>query len=226
MDGIINKISANLIHIAPVPIYRRNLQLDFDLPSFMQFTEELLTEKEIDVPDERHAEELGIDLPKFPSYWATRSRPAIGIWHGVPTNQILDSNHDYVKTIRKKIENCYLDYRRQCGKNLDKFKFEESWIQYYKEADRKVVHNHERYDDIENNEVTVGCLYLSDGNPPDRMPYSGVITFNVRGVDYHFKPYNNLLLLFPSYLLHQVQSFYGTSSRIVINFHIKAINKC
>lgn len=54
------------------------------------------------------------------------------------------------------------------------------------------------------------------------MPYSGVLSFRVRNVNYFVRPAAGLLILWPADVLHEVHPFYGARERVVINFNINA----
>jgi len=96
----------------------------------------------------------------------------------------------------------------------------ESWVQFYKQADYKVLHNHERYGPPYPDNRWAGSYYIDDGDPDSTMPYSGVLSFRVRQVNYYVRPRPGLLLMWPADILHQVHPFYGSRERVAVNFNI------
>jgi Putative 2OG-Fe(II) oxygenase len=179
----------------------------------------------LEVPDERHAADLG-SVPTFPDgVWRERYGPAVGIWHRVPTNNVLDLVQiEPIIRLRKHIHDLHREVSRLAGEAVTESEFLESWIQFYKDGDRKVLHNHERYGHPFMENMWVGTYYIDDGAPDPSMKYAGVLSFRIRNENYLFRPEPGLLMLWPYDLLHEVHPFYGSRNRIVINFHIRGVD--
>jgi hypothetical protein len=224
--GILHPAQDDLFHLAPVPVIYK--QLDFaDLDAFnadlMRVARESLTEPEIEVPDVRHIDEKGIQVKFDDDAWSETQIPAIGVWHGVPTNSFLDIKTESVARLRGIIEERY-QYALRATEEVDSSEpwISESWIQFYKDGDYKVLHNHERYGPPYPAHRWSGAYYLQDGEPDDSMPYAGMFSFRVRQTNYYIRPKAGLLLLWPADILHEVAPFYGKQERVVVNFNINA----
>lgn len=218
------KYRDDIYHLAPIPVVYKKLknvkQLNEKLIKTAQkgFAPEIL-----DVPDERHIHNLGNPITFPDEIWKETQIPAVGIWHRVPTNNFLNFNQEEVIKLRSIIEKEYSKALRITA-NLTNIKpdISESWIQFYKNGDTKVLHNHERYGPPYPSERWAGAYYIDDGNPDPHMPYSGVFSFRVRDSNYYVKPQAGLLMMWPADILHEVHPFYGSKTRIVINFNINA----
>jgi hypothetical protein len=149
----------------------------------------------------------------------------IGSRFWTPPNDFLNIDEECVKKIKKRVELGYMEM-------LDKLGFEhnrkpmitESWMQYYNPTEGRGhnAHNHCRWQP--NEETTLnfsGGYYLSDGDPVDDHPYSGVFTFHVRGMSYFIRPKKGMLIIWPYDIVHSVKPFYGKTHRCVINFNIQ-----
>jgi|SRR5215510_1422425 len=214
-------------HLAPIPVLYRHLQFD-DLADFnaalMRKARETYSEDILDVPDIRHLEDLG-SVPTFPdTAWKEPQKPAVGVWHRVPTNSFLNITDPNVTRLRDII----VESHRHIVDNLREEVYGssqilENWIQFYRQGDYKVLHNHERYGEPFFQNMWVGVYYVNDGEPDSDKKYSGLLSFSVRGCNYYIRPKPGLLLMWPSDILHEVHPFYGKSHRIVINFHVRNV---
>jgi hypothetical protein len=224
---ILRPVTGDLFHFAPVPLVYREL----DLPDLEELNAALIAEARatysgpvLEVPDRRHVEDLG-QAPEFSDdLWSETQVTPVGIWHRVPTNNFLDVQAECVKRLRSIIEERYLFALTATGSvdstdGLEPW-VSESWIQFYKNSDDKVLHNHERYGPPYPEYPWSGAYYLHDGDPDPTMPYAGVFSFHVRRANYFIRPKAGLLMLWPADILHEVHPFYGAKERIVINFNI------
>jgi len=182
-----------------------------------------MPEPVLEVPDVRHARTLG-SVPEFDdSSWAEAQTTAVGVWHRVPVNQFLDVPEAPVQRLRSLIEDGYRSAVAAVEGAADVEPWiTESWIQFYKDGDYKVLHNHERYGPPYPDRRWAGAYYIDDGGPDPAMPYSGVFSFSIRGVSYFIRPRAGLLMLWPADILHEVHPFYGERDRVVINFNINS----
>jgi hypothetical protein len=212
-------------HLAPVPVLYRMLDWA-DLADFngklADVARQVFTREILDVPDERHLEDLG-SVPTFPgTAWREPQRPAVGVWHRVRTNDFLNVADPSVERFRDVV----LDSHRHIVETVGEDEYYgsqlmENWIQFYQQGDYKVLHNHERYVAPFIQDMWVGVYYVSDGDPDLDKKYSGLLSFSIRGCNYLIRPKPGLLLMWPSDILHEVHPFYGKSERIVVNFHIR-----
>ncbi len=211
----------DIYHLAPIPIVYKILNNTENLNKQLIGIAKKISENILDVPDERQIEKLGNPIVFSDEVWKEDQKPAVGIWHRVATNNFLRIDEDPVKEIKKIIEDEYAKVL-QLTTIISSItpEISESWIQFYKNGDSKVLHNHERYGPPYPSERWSGAYYLDDGNPDPHMPYSGIFSFRVRDSNYYIKPKAGLLLMFPADILHEVHPFYGKKNRIVINFNI------
>lgn len=224
--NILLPVTDDLHHLAPVPVIYHLVQ-DPDIDTFhrdlIRMARESLTEAELDVPDVRHQDDMGKRFEFTDDSWSERQLPAIGVWHGVPTNRFLDNPAPPVQRVKALIDDRYrFAVRATTGIDAEKPWISESWIQFYKDGDYKVLHNHERYGPPYLDEPWSGGYYLTDGQPDASMPYAGMFSFRIRQANYFIKPKAGLLLMWPSDILHEVSPFYGKDERIVVNFNINA----
>ena len=212
----------DIYHLAPIPVvYKKLVDVDTLNQQLIAIAKFFFNENILDVPDERQIKKLGNPITFSDEVWKENQIPAIGVWHRVATNNFLKIDEEPVKKLKKIIENEYSNVL-QLTTNLSVITpdISESWIQFYKNGDLKVLHNHERYGPPYPAERWSGAYYLDDGEPDVHMPYSGVFSFRVRNSNYYIKPHAGLLLMFPADILHEVHPFYGKTNRIVINFNI------
>lgn len=222
--GVLHPFHDDVFHLAPIPIvYHENQRPDLEQhhQSLMEAARTAFSNAILEVPDERHIQDLG-DVPTFSDgIWSEDQIPAVGVWHRVPTNSFLNLTNPSVKELRGLIEDRYLNAIRTVNGTAARSAFiSESWIQFYKDGDRKVLHNHERYGPPYPNDRWAGAYYIDDGEPDPSMPYSGVFSFRIRLTNYFIRPSPGLLLIWPADVLHEVHPFYGGRERIVVNFNI------
>jgi hypothetical protein len=222
--GALLPANGDLHHLAPIPVIYHEVSIP-DIAGFhldlIRIARELLSESEIEVPDVRHKDDMGKSIEFDNDSWSETQIPAIGVWHCVPTNNFLGNPAEPVQHLKSIVEDRYrfaLD--ATSGIHAKQPWISESWIQFYKDGDHKVLHNHERYGPPYPQERWCGAYYLDDGTPDPAMPYSGMFSFRVRQTSYYIRPKPGLLLMWPADILHEVASFYGKDERIVINFNI------
>jgi hypothetical protein len=214
----------DLFHFAPIP-FVYHLVEDSDLGAWhkdlISEARRAMPEPVLEVPDVRHVKDMGKPF-NFPQpTWSEQHLPAIGVWHQVPTNAFLKLEVAPVQRLRRLIESRYLNALKLLGaKKPLEARIRESWIQFYKASDYKVLHNHEGYMGPPWENSWAGAYYLDDGDPDPSMPYAGILSFRVRNANYLFRPRPGLLLLWPSDVLHEVHPFYGSRERVVINFNL------
>lgn len=224
-ENILHPVRGDVFHLAPVPLVysvtpadeAADLHADIVETARRHFSSALL-----DVPDERHVDDLG-SIPEFPGdSWKELHGPAIGVWHRVPTNNFLDLDEPCVKRVRQLIASKHEEVLAVVGEQrYTGTEFMESWIQFYRNGDHKVLHNHQRYDYPYVPDMWVGAYYVTDGRPDPDKKYSGLLNFSIRGENHLIRPKPGLLLIWPYDILHEVHPFYGGSERIVINFHVR-----
>lgn len=220
----LRRLDEHLYEFAPIPMVYRVL----DDPDLEQHHRDLLRvararfrPEVLDVPDERHLEDLG-SAPDFTEPgWVEEHPPAVGIWHCVPVNHFLELDDPAVVRLRRTIEAAYLDALTRLGEDDGRAAtITESWIQTYRDGDRKVMHNHERYGPPVLDRMWAGGYYLDDGGPDPTMKYAGALSFEVRGSHYLLRPRPGLLVMWPADVLHEVHPFYGARERVVVNFNV------
>lgn len=237
------KENSHLHFISPVPVWKRvvtDKDLGMPLKDFNDRLVKIATDYykawEVEVPDERHIDKSQISSDEFNSlnnrdFFRQETEPAVGKWHAVKTNNFLDLDFPEVKLLKKLILKDYMTALEEYSlveksnlssflKNCD-FVIDESWIQFYKNGDHKVLHNHLRYgDDFNIKNIWAGGYYIDDGSPDIHQPYSGRFEFNVRNSHYIVKPVSGMIMLWPGDVLHMVHPFYGSSVRKCINFNL------
>jgi hypothetical protein len=234
---------SNLYLLDPIPVWKRKITADEVGCSLEEFNEKILKvarqyydEWQLEVPDERHYKtksllpESEYDKMNDREFFTQANYPAVGKWHLVPTNNFFKVDEPIVKQLQEIILNDYkmalteyFDFEYE-GKQKDNANhtIDESWLQFYKNADYKVLHNHLRYDldPTEHRNIWAGGYYISDGNPDKYQPYSGRFSFNTRNKSYLVKPETGMIMLWPGDILHEVHPFYGEKERICINFNL------
>ena len=213
-----------IVYFAPIPLYYKIIDVD-DIEEFnkklsciakQEFSKELL-----DVPDEHYDDRI-IKIYKDQDFFVEHSKPSIGKWHGIKTNNFLSLSSKYseVDFLKNIILNEYKKTISLLHKNEIEPILTENWIQFYKDGDSKILHNHERYEDHEYKNLWSGAYYIDDGNPKEFAKYSGLFSFKIREKNYYIKPKPGLMIMWESDLLHQVHEFYGERERIVLNWNI------
>lgn len=216
----------DLYHFAPIP-FVYHIVADQDIK---EWHKELISDAIrsydsdiLEVPDERHINQLGTPPEAIEQMWIESAIPAVGVWHRVPTNQFLNLETDAVKRLNTLILSRYRHALLHSGiEGSINPSISESWIQFYKTSDYKVLHNHERYGPPYPPNRWAGAYYIDDGQPDANMPYSGVLSFRVRSENHFIRPKPGLLIMWPADILHEVHPFYGDRERIVVNFNVNS----
>lgn len=224
ITDVIHHVSEDLFHLAPIPFIYHEVEKEEISLWHEQLIEEArrsFPEPVLEVPDVRHIDDLGA-APSFEAKtWVEHQNTPVGVWHNVPTNGYLRLEAFPVRALRQLVEERYLNALRLLGiDSRHKPWISESWIQFYKYGDYKVLHNHERYGPPYPSHPWAGAYYIDDGAPDLSMPYSGILSFRVRNTNYYIRPHAGLLLMWPSDILHEVHPFYGARERVVVNFNI------
>jgi hypothetical protein len=229
VTGSFTPVREDLHHFAPVPLIYRDLgfeDLDDVNRELAGIARRAFDAAVLEVPDRRHVEDLGRPPEMRDELWTESQVTAVGVWHRVPTNNLLDLPQDTVKRLRSVVEERYLFALSGTGALAPGEHVEpvvtESWIQFYKNCDDKVLHNHGRYGPPYPEHQWSGAYYLDDGDPDPDMPFSGVFSFRVRGENHFVRPRAGLLMMWPADVLHEVHAFYGRRERVVVNFNINA----
>lgn len=225
---VMNPVSEDLFHLAPVPFIYHQVEdekLSHWHSQLITDAHQSFSESILEVPDVRHIKDLGAP-PQFDALtWSEDQNTPIGVWHNVPTNGFLNLDREAIKTLRDLIEKRYLNVLKLMGiEDEHEAWISESWIQFYKNGDYKVLHNHERYGPPYPHNSWAGAYYIEDGLPDPTMPYSGILSLRIRQTNYYIRPRPGLLVMWPSDILHEVHPFYGSQERVVVNFNINTKN--
>jgi hypothetical protein len=234
--------NSNLHLINPIPVWKRRITNDEVNQEVSAFNEKLIEiakdfyhEWAIEVPDERHTVQKSNFPPEYyeeldkREFFYQTNYPAVGKWHAVQTNNFLSIDEPEIILLKEIILNDYKNMLTEYFNNEfdgiqyynQKHTVDESWMQFYKNGDYKVQHNHLRYSEqLELKNMWAGGYYLKDGEPDIRQPYSGRFGFNARNKTYLVKPEEGMILLFPGDAVHEVFPFYGKSERICCNFNL------
>jgi len=230
--------------INPIPVWKRQIT-EKDVGDVEKFNSKLIEDSknyysnwETEVPDEKHLDKSSFSQENIEKLndrdiFSHTQKPAVGKWHAVPTNNFLNLKTPEVVKLKKIILNDYLaalnefsflGYDSQYSvESISKSNphLDESWIQFYKNGDYKVLHNHLRYEkDDKFKHIWAGGYYIDDGNPDVWQPYSGRFEFNIRNSRYFVKPKSGMIMLWPGDILHAVNPFYGSRDRVCINFNL------
>jgi len=229
----------------PIPVWKRIITEKEIGCSIEEFNNKLIQvakneyqEWETEVPDEKHLDKSIWDKQNKDHFsnremFAEVQKPSIGKWHLVPTNNFLNLDilevrqlkdiliQDYYKAL-KQFANLDFDVTYNTNEiNKLNPQMDESWFQFYKNGDHKVLHNHLRYEASDTyKHIWAGGYYINDGKPDEWQPYSGRFEFNVRHNRYFIKPKTGMILMWPGDILHAVNPFYGNEERICINFNL------
>ena len=237
--------NGNLHLLNPIPIWKRIITEDEIGCSIEEFNNKLISiansnfpKWSTEVPDDKHLDkssmgEKYIDQLNNRDIFSHTEKPSIGKWHTVPTNNFLDINVKEVKILKNILLNDYYTALKEFAEldfdtlyNKDEINklfplMSESWFQFYKNGDHKVLHNHLRYETSDiNKHIWAGGYYINDGNPDKWQPYSGRFEFNIRHNRYFIKPKTGMILMWPGDILHAVHPFYGSKERICINYNL------
>lgn len=223
-SGPLLQYREDLFLLAPIPLVLHQREDDDLSPwhnALIADAKAAFSEAVLEVPDTRHVHDLGNPPTERPSYWKEIQPTAVGIWHRVPTNGFLNLQTAAVERLRRLITARYLSALSALGVDGEHtVAITESWIQFYKNGDYKVLHNHERYGAPFPANPWAGAYYIDCGDPDPTMPYAGVLSFRIRDENHFFRPRPGLLLIWPADVLHEVHPFYGLRERAVVNFNI------
>ncbi len=236
--------NSNFLHaLAPVPVWYRKLTSEDVGQDIDQFNAKIkriahiyFKEWQVEVPDEKHLCKSQIPKSMVTQFqekqtFSQVNAPSIGKWHAVKTNDLLDVMEPETQLLREIILKDYKqavhDYYNSFDQtNLNTLKYDnhhmdESWIQFYKNGDYKVLHNHLKYGfDPNFMNIWAGGYYIEDGKPDKMQPYAGKFSFRVRDYNHYIHPEPGLLMMWPGDILHEVHPFYGEQERVVINFNL------
>ena len=245
MNNIFTQGNLHFLH--PVPVWKRILreeEVGMPIEKFneilIKYAKQFYDEWVLELPDEKHLDKSGIgeyeieQLNNRPLF-SHKNEPAVGKWHAVATNGFLNLEVPEVKLLKsilvndyKKVLEQYSQFDLDAQYDINKVRelhseMDESWIQFYKDGDYKVLHNHLRYDgDSVYKHIWAGGYYMSDGKPDKWQPYSGRFEFNIRDNRYFVKPEPGLIMMWPGDILHGVLPFYGEEERICVNFNLSS----
>lgn len=213
---------------APIPIYYKitDASQDWLINKIIEIAKAEYKLSLLDVPDERHIENSPFNHNDY-AMFTENIEPAKGVWHGIKTNDFLGLSalHSEILALKnyiiKEYGNCVKIGDKEDGQVIPHIT--ENWIQFYKNGDSKILHNHERYFPPVYKNMWSGAFYLSDGKPDKTVKYSGLFSFKIRGKNYYIRPQKGLMIMWQSDLLHEVHEFYGEEERIVLNWNI--VNK-
>jgi hypothetical protein len=231
-EPLIPTDQGDIYHLAPIPVYMKMFN-DHDLHDevfnigFNQLTPEqkLMGQELPEQYDQERQSNYNVNYIRNERWVEPTEFNPIGSRFAVPPNDFLNKKIDSVEIIKKRCEDGYrylLDSLNHRHNN--KPTITESWIQYYDPTSGRGhnQHNHCRWQpDEETNLSFVGGYYLSDGDPLQDHPYSGVFTFHVRGFSHFIRPKKGMLIIWPYDIVHSVKPFYGKTHRCVINFNIQ-----
>lgn len=216
MDALLSnykpvQLSENIIDLSPVPF------LMTELPNYDKINKTLinitkkLKDKNVLIKKNQEIYNKDTDIWEYTN--------AI-----VPVNKILNIKNDDIRYLKKFILDNILELNN-IGSKSDKWSItiNESWIQTYHNGDFLNLHNHV----IDSNLNTKtkywsGAYYVDSGHVDNDKTYSGILTFHINGHNWNIKPRPGLLLMWPSYILHHVNPYFGDSERIMVSWNIQA----
>lgn len=159
------------------------------------------------------------------SWVENTERNPIGSRFWVPPNNFLTLKHPGIEIINRRIKESFVYLVDNLGlPHKNNPQITESWAQYYDPfvGRGQKQHSHSRWNPREEPEIGFsGGYYLSDGDPVEDHPYSGVFTFHIRGLSYFIRPRKGMLIIWPNDIVHSVKPFYGKKHRCVINFNVQ-----
>lgn len=228
---LISTSDEHVFHLAPIPVYQRIFD-DVLTDRIYQLGLDTLTDTQKrmgqELPqqyDEERQSQYGINYERQDQWVEDHEFPPIGSRFFTPPNDFLDNPDEDVQVIRRRIEGGFLQLLKSIQVEVkDKPTITESWLQYYDPYSGRGhnAHNHCRWHHEEAKPIMFsGGYYLSDGNPIQDHPYSGVFSFHIRGMKYYIRPKKGMLIIWPYDIVHSVEPFYGKEHRAVINFNIQ-----
>lgn len=147
------------------------------------------------------------------------------------------SDDPYVQKLLKRIDLAVYMITSQClgeeaTRSLAKWKLK-VWANVNESGDYNTIHNHA-------GGVWSGVYYVDQGTPNPSHPFGGFLSFKCPTMaalvtnnlcvpeplrrlfppEYIIQPQNGLLLMFPSWLEHQVYPYFGAGSRISISWDV------
>ena len=229
---LISTETPHVFQLAPIPVYQRTYD-DRISDSVYELGLGLLSDKQKlmgqELPNQYDTDrqsEYDINYERLDEWVENHEFPPIGSRFFAPPNNFLDTDHESVSIIRRRIFNGFyhlldsLDIKHEKNATIT-----ESWLQYYDPYAGRGhnAHNHCRwnYDESAGKVMFSGGYYLCDGDPIADHPYSGVFSFHIRGMKYYIRPKKGMLMIWPYDIVHSVEPFYGSKERAVINFNIQ-----
>ena len=221
----------HIFQLAPIPVYQRVYE-DVLTDKVYKLGLETLTDTQKrmgqELPKQYDTERQGhydINYDRQEQWVEDHEFPPIGSRFYTPPNNFLDNPDEDVQVIRRRIEGGFLQLLKAMQLEVEgKPIITESWLQYYDPFSGRGhnAHNHCRWNHEEAKPIMFsGGYYLSDGEPIQDHPYSGVFAFHVRGMKYYIRPKKGMLIIWPYDIIHSVEPFYGKEHRAVINFNIQ-----
>lgn len=220
-----------VFQLAPIPLYQR-IYDDKLTESVYNLGLDLLTEEQKrmgqELPgryDQERQSTYEVNYERKNEWVENHEFPPIGSRFFTPPNNFLEYDDENVNILKRRIFNGFYHFLDTLGFEHNKnAQITESWLQYYNPYSGRGhnAHNHCRWDHEEAKPLMfVGGYYLSDGDPIQDHPYSGVFAFHIRGMKYYIRPRKGMLMIWPYDIVHSVEPFYGKSHRAVINFNIQ-----
>jgi uncharacterized protein (TIGR02466 family) len=148
-----------------------------------------------------------------------------------------ESDNPYVRELLKRIELAVYLITGQClgeetARSLTRLELK-AWANVNESGDYNTIHNH-------SGGVWSGVYYVDQGTYDPARPYSGFLSFKsptmaalatnnlhvpepIRRLfphEYLIQPQSGLMLVFPSWLEHQVYPYFGTEPRISISWDV------
>jgi hypothetical protein len=231
-DPLLPSGTTDIFHLAPIPVFMKVFEGDALHDEVYDFGLRHLNEKQKrmgqELPDQYDAERQANYTPREPlrERWTenTEYNP-IGSRFHVPPNDFLSIDHPGIKTLRERIQASLYTLLDGVGiEHSKRSRITESWAQYYEPSSGRGhnQHNHCRWSAEEEPMMAfAGGYYLSDGEPVQDHPYSGVLCFHLRGMTHFVRPKKGMLMIWPYDIVHSVKPFYGKKHRCVINFNIQ-----
>lgn len=153
----------------------------------------------------------------------------VGGWHS--TTDLLNWNAPCVKELRQRLERFAVELTRLVlNPSMENHKVQfaiEAWANVLKYGEYNSMHNHP-------NAFWSGCYYVNGNDAVDDHPFSGKLELidprpgaslsyaentNLYG-RYLLNPVAGQMIVFPSWLQHQVHPYFGDSERVSIAFNV------
>jgi hypothetical protein len=223
-----------VFHLAPIPVYQRVYDDKISDAAYEIGRERLNRGQKLmgqELPNRYDGERQAsyeINYERVDEWVEDHEFPPIGSRFFTPPNNFLDTEHEVINIIKRRIFNGF--YHLLDSLNIMNGEYEknaritESWLQYYDPYSGRGhnAHNHCRWNHEETRPIMFsGGYYLCDGDPIADHPYSGVFSFHIRGMKHYIRPKRGMLIIWPYDIIHSVEPFYGSKERAVINFNIQ-----